>query len=163
MYGGTAQKYVLWKMEGEPYKRGNAWYVRMIHPITKYPTEVRWYTDKAHADLMPQAKASKKEFQGKCFGFEDENDYVLCIRDRDLTNEEVLSFFENNWKRGGKWRYGMFFGGVWYAPKDVTSPPIKRSEKVFRATWKEWVETAKEHTIQMFGPNYDGFWTKQEV
>lgn len=162
MYGGVAQRYCLWKMDGEPYKKGKAWYVKMIHPITKFPTEVRFYTDKAHADLMPATAKAEKSFTGKNFGFDSKEDYILCIRDRDLTDAETKDYFHENWKKGGKWRFGMFFGGVWYAPKDAVVPPIRRADRVFRATWPEWVATGRAMNAKLNGKN-EGFWFKQEV
>lgn len=162
MYGGVAQRYILWKMDGEPYKKGKGWYVRMIHPVTKYPTEVRWYTDKAHADLMPKSAAAEVKFPGQVFGFSDKSDFILCIRERDITDQEEKDFFEYNWKKGGKWKFGMFFGGVWYAPKDAVVPPIRRADKVFRATWPEWVATGQAMDAKLNGKN-EGYWFKQEV
>lgn len=163
VYGGVAQRYCMWQMEGEPFKEKNYWYVRMIHPVTKYPTKVRWYTDKAHADLMPATLKAKKEFfVGGIFGFKDKEDYILCIRERDLTREEVAIEFEYNWTRGGKWRFCTLFGGVWYAPKDAEIPSIMQQHKVFRATWKEWVEAGRAEEIRMYGAS-KGFWFELEV
>lgn len=163
MYGGVAQRYILWKMASEPYKKGKYWYIKMEHPVTKFPTEVRWYTDKAHADLMPKPKGAKVKFTGVNFGFADKDDYVLCIRDRDLTKEEVEKYFHFNWKSGGKWRGGMFFGGVWYAPKDAEVPPIRRADHVFRATWPEFVKTGRANALKVNGGKQEGFWFEQEV
>ena len=154
MYGGVAATYCLWKMEGEPFKEGNGWYVRMIHPLTKLPKKVRWYTDKAHAANMPQKPVA---FQGKCFGFADGSDYILCIRDRDLSEAEVQDKFHRNWTRGGKWKYGNFFGGVWYAPKDAAIPEIRRSDRVFRATWPEFVAEGRKMNRQLNGAD-KGYW-----
>ena len=87
MYGGVAKTYCLWKMDGQPFKEKNAWYVNMLHPITGLPKKVRWYTDKAHADLMPKPKNEK--FKGAFVGFENADDYVLCVRDIDLAPGEA--------------------------------------------------------------------------
>lgn len=163
MYGGVAQKYVLWKMVEEPYKKGKAWYVKMEHPLTKLPMEVRWYTDKAHADLMPKKAKGPENFPGKSFGFESKEDYILCIRDRDLTAKEVEQYFHYNWRRGGKWVAGMFFGGIWYAPKDTEVPPIGRADHVFRATWPEFVKAGQANALKVNGGKKQGFWFEQEV
>lgn len=162
MYGGVAQRYILWKMVGEPYKKGKAWYVKMEHPVTKFPTEVRWYTDKAHADLMPKPKSAVEVFPGKTFGFADKNDYVLAIRQRDLTKAEEEKYFHYNWQRGAKWRFGMFMGGIWYAPKDEEIPPIGRADYVFRVTWPEFVKAGQANCAKLNGKN-EGWWFKMEV
>lgn len=161
MYGGVAQRYILWKMSGEPYKKGKTWYVKMEHPITKIPMEVRWYTDKAHADLMPKPKDQVEKFPGASFGFADKSDYILGIRQRDLTKAEEEEFFHYNWKKGGKWRFGMFFGGVWYAPKDAEVPPIGRADRCFRISWPEMVKAGQAHCKQI--GSTDGWWFKMEV
>lgn len=162
MYGGVAQRYILWKMVGEPYKKGKAWYVKMEHPVTKFPTEVRWYTDKAHADLMPKPKGVVENFPGKTFGFADKEDYVLAIRQRDLTKAEEEKYFHYNWKRGARWRFGMFLGGIWYAPKDEPVPPIMRADHVFRVTWPEFVKAGQANCAKLNGKN-EGWWFKMEV
>lgn len=161
MYGGTAKTYCLWAMDGQPYKKGNAWYVKMIHPVTKLPKEVRWYTDKAHAELMPKTVSEK--FAGSIFGFENKDDYVLCIRDIDLSAEETEKFFHANWKKGGHWVFGMFFGGVWYAPKGEPIPAIKRADRVFRATWPEFVKAGQANTRKIREGACDGFWFEEAV
>lgn len=134
MYGGTAQTYRLWKILGEPFKDKNGWYVNVEHPATKLPKKVRWYKDKAHADLMPNTV--KERFLGELFGFKDRNDTIVAIRESDLTKDEVEQHFAY------KWRYGIFFGGIWYAPKDTVLPPVGRSNKYFNPTWEAFVRTA---------------------
>lgn len=162
MYGGVAQRYILWKMVGEPYKKGKAWYVKMEHPVTKFPTEVRWYTDKAHADLMPKPKGQVEAFAGKGFGFADKNDYIIAFRQRDLTKAEEEQFFHYNWKNGGKWVFGGFMGGIWYAPKDAVVPPVSRADRCFRITWPEMVKAGQANCAKLNGSN-TGWWFKQEV
>lgn len=162
MYGGVAQRYILWKMAGEPYKKGKNWYIKMEHPVTKFPTEVRWYTDKAHADLMPKPKGVKAAFPGTSFGFADKDDYILAIRQRDITKKEEEDFFHFNWKKGGKWRFGMFMGGIWYAPKDAEVPPIGRADRCFRVTWPEMVKAGQANSAQLNGKN-EGWWFQMEV
>ena len=162
MYGGVAQSYCLWKMDGEPYKKNNVWYVKMINPITKLPKEVRWYTDKKHAELMPHKVNT--DFVGKIFGFENADDYILCIRDRDLSAEECDKYFNENWKtRGTHWRFGMFFGGVWYTDKKDQIPPIKNEAKIFRATWPEFVKAGQANTRKLRDGAEDGFWFKEAI
>lgn len=160
MYGGVAATYCRWKMLGEPFKENKTWYVKMEHPITKLPKKVRWYTDKAHADLMPQSKVAQA-FRGAVFGFANKDDYVLCIRDRDLAPGETEQYFHYNWKKGGKWKFGMFFGGVWYAPKDTDIPPIRRADRVFRATWPEFVKAGRANSTKLGFT--DGFWHKEVI
>ena len=160
MYGGVAKTYCLWKMDGQPFKEKNAWYVNMLHPITGLPKKVRWYTDKAHADLMPKPKNEK--FKGAFVGFENADDYVLCVRDIDLAPGEAEKYFYSNWQRGGKWRFGMFFGGVWYAPKDAEIPPIRRQDRIFRATWPEFIKAAQVH-VRSIGGSTTGFWFKEAI
>ena len=160
MYGGVAKTYCLWKFDGEPFKEGKYWYIMAIHPATKLPKKVRWYSDKAHADLMPKRKSDK--FKGAFVGFQSKDDYILCIRDRDLSQAEVDQHFHAAWQRGSKWRFGMFFGGIWYAPKDAEIPPIRNTDKIFRATWPEFVAAAQAHS-KSIGGNPNGFWFKEAV
>lgn len=161
MFGGVAQRYILWKMEGEPYKKNGAWYVKVLHPATHLSVEVRWYTDKAHADLMPKPKG-EENFPGKMFGFENKNDYVLAFRQRDLTKAEEENHFHFNWQRGGQWRFGMFFGGIWYAPKTAKVPHVTREDKCFRVTWPDFVKAARVHTTELTGKK-EGWWYDMEV
>lgn len=163
MYGGVAQRYILWKLVGEPYKKGANWYVKMEHPVTKFPTEVRWYTDKAHADLMPKPKGVAKKFPGAIFGFKDSSDYILAIRQRDLTKAEEEKYFHYCWKRGAQWRMGMFFGGIWYAPKDEPVPAIGRADKVFRVTWPEFVKAGQKGNDELYQSHGKGWWYSKEV
>lgn len=159
MFGGVAQRYILWKMVGEPYKKGKNWYVKMEHPVTKIPTEVRWYTDKAHADLMPRPKDAP--FAGRGFGFSDKDDYILAIRQRDLTKKEEDDYFHYNWKRGGKWVFGGFMGGIWYARKDAEIPPIGRVDRVFRISWPEMVKAGQANSMALNDGKKEGFWFEQ--
>lgn len=162
MFGGVAQRYILWKMVGEPYKKGKGLYVKMEHPVTKLPTEVRWYTDKAHADLMPKRGEADVSFPGKTFGFADKGDHIVAFRKRDLTTAEEEQYFNFCWKRGAKWRFGMFFGGIWYAPKDEPVPPVMRAGKVMKITWPEFVKAGQAVSEQTSGKK-DGWWFKMEV
>lgn len=162
MYGGVAQRYILWKIAGEPYKKGKSWYIKMEHPVTKIPTEVRWYTDKAHADLMPKRKDAIAKFAGEIFGFANKDDYILAFRDRDLTKVEAEQYFQSCWERGGKWRYGAFMGGIWYAPKDAEVPPVGRADCCFRITWPEMVKAGRAQCAKINGANR-GWWFDIEV
>lgn len=162
MYGGVAQRYILWKIAGEPYKKGKSWYIKMEHPVTKIPTEVRWYTDKAHADLMPKRKDAVTKFAGEIFGFANKDDYVFAFRDRDLTKAEAEQHFQFCWERGGKWRYGAFMGGIWYAPKDAVIPPVGRTDRCFRITWPEMVKAGRAQCAKINGAN-KGWWFDMEV
>lgn len=135
MYGGTAKTYCRWKQLGEPFKENNALYIMVEHPTTKAPKKVRWYKDKAHNDMMPNAQQDV-DFLGKLFFFRDKDDTILAIRESDLTKDEVEQYFEN------KWRYGVFFDGIWYADKNTERPPVGRSNKYFNPTWEAFVRTA---------------------
>lgn len=154
MYGGVAQTYCRWEMIGEPYKKGNALYVKMKNPITKSPKEVRFYTDKKHAELMPAKENLYGPFY-KIFGFESEEDYIFCVKKRDITDDEEQEYFAHNW------RFGMFFGGVWYAPKDKELPPIGKKDKIFKATWAEFRKAGQENSkkIQIV-PENESPWFK---
>lgn len=163
MYGGVAQRYILWKILGEPYKKGAAWYIKMEHPITKFPTEVRWYTDKKHADLMPQPKGEPKQFPGKIFGFENADDYILGFLQRDITSDEEDKYFRYSWRRPGEvWKFGTFMGGLWYAAKDQKVPPIGRADKCFRITWPEFVKAGQVMNHKLYGEP-KGYWYSKEV
>lgn len=170
MYGGVAQRYIMWKIEGEPYKKDSKWYVKASHPVTKLPMEIRWYTDKAHADLMPKAriggvasaKVQAQPFVGKTFGFANKEDTIIAIRARDLTKQETETLFHFNWERGGHWRFGMFFGGIWYAPKDEPLFQINRANKYFSITWPEFVEAARKNAVSVYGKDAK-FWQNVEV
>jgi hypothetical protein len=141
MYGGVAQTYLLWKRDGEPFKEKNAWYVNVIHPATKAIKKVRFYTDKKHADLAP----NKTQYppMHALFGFQSKEDTIVAIRLRDITNEEAENHFAS------KWRFGMFFNGIWYAPKDTELPPIKKADKFFYPTWKEFVMAGRKHSKEL--------------
>lgn len=165
MYGGVAQRYIRWKMVGEPYKKGKFYYVKMEHPVTKFPTEVRWYTDKAHADLMPTQttnthtaiRRAAPKFVGSPYGFSSADDYVIAIRDRDINDAEKESIFHRNWERGGKWKWNGFFGGIWFAPKDAAELPAHLDERCFRVTWPEFVAAGQAHTRKYY-ERETGFW-----
>lgn len=149
MFGGVSQTYCLWSINGEPYKKGNNYYVQVLHPFTKLPKEVRWYTDKSHAALMPK---SKKDFNGKIFGFKDENDSIIMINNCYLSSEEEEKFFRYNWKNNGRWKFGAFFGGIWYAPVDEKIPPILNADKIQKCDWNTFKAEGKK-----LSQNYD-FW-----
>lgn len=141
MYGGVAQTYCLWKIDGEPFKENNALYVYVLHPITKAKKKVRFYTDKKHADLMPQTNQYGPFY--KVFGFESVDDYILCVRETVISAEEKEQYFS------GKWRFGMFFGGVWYAPKGTELPPIKKQDKISKVSWPTFKKAGQEHSKQL--------------
>lgn len=144
MYGGVAQRYCLWKFDGEPYKKDKAWYVRVLHPVTKASKEVRFYTDKKHADLMPKQISKYGPFC-KVFYFKDEKDTIVCVKEKDMTAAEREEYFAGQWDKGNPWRFGMFFGGVWYAPNGTEVPPIKNAKRAFTPTWAEFKVAGQEH------------------
>lgn len=160
MYGGVSKTYCLWKLEGEPYKKGKYLYVKVKHPVTGLPKEVRWYTDKAHADLMPNKMPA--QFPGKVFGFESADDYILAINQRHLTEQELSEYFHACWQKGRNWRFGMFFNGIWYAPKTEPIPPISKADKVCKVGWADFVKAARAHGDRI-GAGKDSFWYRQEV
>lgn len=154
MFGGVAQTYCKWKLDGEPYKKGNALYVKVVHPLTKSLKEVRFYTDKKHADLMP-VEANKYGPFWALFGFDNQEDYIYCIKEKDISLEEKESYFSRNW------RFGMFFGGVWYAPKTKELPPIKNKNKIFKATWLEFRAAGQAHSRELnMVPESESPWFK---
>lgn len=172
MIGGTAQKYCRWELVGEPYKKGEYYYIKAVHPATHVPLEVRWYSDKKHADLMPKKSAAVIRYEGgttklgedkpitfagQLFNFDNEEDYVVAISERCLTKEEETENFNYNWKKGGKWRYTTLFGGVWYAPKNTKLPTIANS-RFFMIFWKDFVAEAQKHTMKLNGGKREGFW-----
>lgn len=158
MYGNVAPTYSLWKIDGEPYKKGRAYYVRVLHPITKLPKEVRWYTDKAHA-------ATKADPYAKplwaVFGFKDENDSIQIIRTKDLSQDELENLFYFNWKKGRNWRGIDLYGGAWYAPADEPIPPIAHPEKVFKCDWPTFKAQNKRRCLIM-GASKDCVWLKED-
>lgn len=139
-YGGVAQTYCLWKIDGEPFKENNTLYVRVLHPITKSQKKVRWYTDKKHADLMPKGKDNQYGPLYKVFGFKNAEDKILCIKKSDISLGEEQEYFAN------KWRFGMFFGGIWYTPLGTSIPPITKAAKVFTPTWTEFKIAGQKHS-----------------
>lgn len=141
MYGGVAQTYCLWKLDGEPFKEGAVSYIYVLHPITKAKKKVRWYSDKKHAELMPKGKDYGPLY--KVFGFESATDFILCIKESAITAEEKELYFAN------KWRFGMFFGGVWYAPKGTELPPIKKQDKISKVSWPTFKKAGQEHSQKL--------------
>lgn len=146
MYGGTAKTYCQWEITKPPYKDGKAYYVKVRHPFTKKEVTVRWYTDKAHADLMPP---KPKTFGGAPFWFADKDDYIIALPER-----------QGDYLPKDKWHFANIFGGIWYAKKDTPLP--NSSYKAKRITWAQFVTAAQEHTRQMFGTE-TGFWFEQEI
>lgn len=161
MFGGVAKTYVNWQFKGEPFK-DKYWYIIAINPKTGAEKKVRWYNDQAHNDMMPQG-AVKSSFKGKCFGFKDENDTIMAIRVRNLSKEEITKYFEFNWNKEGYdkvehfWRYGEFFGGIWYAPEGTLVPPIAKPEKIGHVSWPSFVKAAREMIVRREGVE-KGFW-----
>lgn len=154
MFGGVAQTYCRWEMDGEPYKRGKVYYAQMIHPTTHKPKEVRFYTDKKHAELMPFAPDEFGPFY-KVFGFESEADQIIAIKRRDITTSEEAEHFNGNW------RFGMFFGGIWYTPKNTPKPPVKNQSKFFEIDWDSFkVEGQKLSKKYNPNPEYESIWLK---
>lgn len=144
-YGGVAQTYCLWKLDGEPFKEKNAQYIYVLHPITKARKKVRWYTDKAHAEMMPGAK-DKSQPLWKVFQFKDENDVIFLIRDKHLTEADVQEFFAY------RWRHCVLFGGVWYAPTEMQKQlPERLSGKVIGCDWPRFKAEWDKHQTKMKG------------
>lgn len=130
-YGGTAQTYCLWKRDGQPFKENNVFYVNVLHPITKVSKKVRWYSDKKHHDLMPCNQVAEVPLY-TLFGFKSADDTIVAIKESYLTPAEIEKDF------AFKWRGGVFYDGIWYAPKDTVLPKIKNSTKFFYPTWPEF-------------------------
>ena len=161
MYGGVAQKYCRYKIEGEPFKKGNFYYVRVVHPITKAVEEVRFYTDKKHAELMPSRNAEKTPLC-KIFGFENENDEIVIIKKCWLTDEVAQQYFYNYPGKPSGWRGSALFGGCWYAPKDTAIPPVTTvANHIFKCSWTDWKKEARAHAIAI-GASSDCVWLKGE-
>lgn len=156
-YGGTAKTYATWQLISEPFEENKKLYIYVIKPGTSTQKKVRWYEDAEHARLMPGYETSKRPFYS-LFGFENEDDYVFCIRAIDLTEEEETCFFHNNWTRGGRWVMGAFFGGVWYAPKDEPIPPISKAGNVFRATWAQFKKEGQKNSEALGYPKASSWW-----
>lgn len=157
MFGGVAKTYVTWDIKGEPF-RDKYWYVIVINPKTGAEKKVRWYSDKAHHELRVAAgKEIEPKFHGKIFGFEDENDHILAIRGYLISDEEREAYFS------GKWRYGTFFGGIWYAPKDTPLPPIAKSNKFGKVSWPSFVKAGREMNKKLHDGAETGFWFTVEV
>lgn len=149
MFGGTAKTYATWKQECEPFKENGAFYINVINPKTNSVKKVRWYCDQAHANLMSPRPQNQENSFYKIFGFSDKDDYILCVKSKDLTQEEIEKYFSYNWKAGGKWTFGMFFGGIWYAPKNAEIPPIRNKEKVFKTTWPEFKKEGQKNLTKI--------------
>lgn len=153
MFGGTAATYSRWQMDGEPFKEGSVFYVYVINPRTKLRKKVRFYADKKHADLMPQA--ADRAPLGEAFGFKDGKGSIIAIREKDLSKEEVIKYFSFNWKMG------MFFGGIWYAPEGTELPPIKRANKFFHPTWEEFRAAGRAYAEEI--GRTEGCWFDEEA
>ena len=165
MYGGVAKTYVTWQFKGEPFK-DKYWYIIAINPKTGAEKKVRWYTDKEHHEMFVSAGGKvEKTFKGKCFGFKDENDTIMAIRAHNLTKEEVEKYFHSNWNKPGYdshncWKYGEFFGGIWYAPEGTLIPPIAKPDKIGHVHWPNFVKAAREMVVRREGVE-KGFWFEQ--
>lgn len=167
MFGGTAQRYCRYEIACEPYKKGNALYVKVIHPATRLPIEVRWYADQKHADLMPKKAAvtakrsepKKEKFDGEIFGFQNREDKIIAIKAKDITKDEETAHFLYNWKKGGHWRFNALFGGIWFAQKNEPRPPVAHN-RYFEISWPEFVAEAQRQSVLM-NPNKSGFWFSQ--
>lgn len=163
-YGGVAQTYCLWKLEGESFKENNAQYIYVLHPITKAKKKVRWYTDKKHVDLMPQSKDKYGPLY-KVFGFKNADDEILMVRKKHITTAEEAEYF--GWQRG--WRFGMFFGGIWYAPKEVNGirtelPPIAKRDMIIPVTWTLFKQAGQAHSKELgMVSEKESCWFKEEI
>lgn len=160
MYGGTAKTYVTWDMPNEPFKEDNTWYIIAINPKTKAEKKVRWYTDKAHAELMPN-KAT--EFFGKHIGFNDENDYINCVRASDVPPELARKIFFSD---AGKLDIGWMCrasceGIIWEASKDTPVPPVI-ADKIFRMTWPQYVKRCRAYAIKI-NASKDNVWINMKT
>ncbi len=148
-FGGTAKTYASWTLVGEPFEENKREYIFVVKPGTTVQKKVRWYSDKAHADLMP-GRAEEKEIPlYSLFGFENEEDYILCIRQVDLTEQEERDYFLFNWRRGGKWKGNAFYGGIWFAPKNTEIPNIHSKDKVFRSYWPDFKEQGRKYAEEL--------------
>lgn len=152
MFGGTAKTYATWEFIGDVFEENGRPYIYAVKPGTSTKRKVRWYNDQAHNDIMEAAGVIPAEEKKKfctLFGFEDENDYILVIREVDLSEAEIANYFHYNWKRGNKWLRGAFFGNCWYAPKDAAIPPIKNINKIFRASWPEFKKQGQMNSLAL--------------
>jgi len=157
MYGGTAKSYCEYKLLCEPFKVDKVYYVKVESPKTGRALRVRWYTDKAHADLMPNT--NKYGLFYTIFGFESPDDSILCIKESYITEQEKEEYFgcQNGW------RFGMFFGGIWYAPKTTEMPPIKRQDKIKFISWTEFKIAGQENSRELgLVPEKDSVWFKED-
>lgn len=143
MYGGVAKSFVDFEFLTEPYLKDkkNIYYIKVRNPKTKIEREVRWYTDKAHADLMTQQLPEKPFYP--VFGFKSEDDTILAIAEKDLTEEEIQDYF------AFKWRFGMFYGGIWYAPEGTELPPIKNSHRFGHLAWPQLKAAGQKHSLKL--------------
>lgn len=158
MYGGTAKTYCEYELLCEPFKDGKVYYVKVKSPKTGNALRVRWYTDKAHAELMPKRENPYGPFC-KVFGFKDEQDTILCIKKICITAAEEEEFFGC---RNG-WRFGMFFGGIWYAPKGTELPPIKKQDKISEVSWPTFKKAGQQHSRELgMVKEEDSVWFKED-
>lgn len=144
MFGGTAKTYASWTLIGEPFVEEDKLYIYVQKDKSSKQKKVRWYFDKAHDDLMVNKKSDKVPLYN-VFGFENEEDYIICVKNSDITEEEFQRYFSARaWKKGGKWLGNSFFGGIRFAPKDTEIPPIENADKVFKITWQEFKEEGRK-------------------
>lgn len=142
MYGGVAKSFVNFEFLCQPFKENNVYYIRVRNPKTKTERKVRFYPDKAHADLMPKGFNSAPEFW-KIFGFKSKDDTILAIAEKDLTEEEVQKHFAY------KWRFGTFYGGIWYAPEGTELPKIKNMHRYGYLTWEQLKKAGQNNSRRL--------------
>lgn len=146
-FGGTAKTYASWQLIGEPFEESGRSYILVQKPGATTQKKVRWYADKAHADLMPNQSEGKSLYS--IFGFENENDYILAIRTRDISNEERKAYFRKENYHDIVWVISALFGEILYANKSAVIPPIANADKVFRIYWKDWNSALKKYQASL--------------
>ena len=120
--------------------------------------KIRFYTDVAHAQLMPGFKENSPIWQ--TFGFDSPADKILVVRVADLTEEEIEEF-RKSWKDSVDipfWHRGQFFGDAYYANRNTPIPNIKNKDAIFECSWKEFYTEGHDISVRM--KHFSDYWKK---
>lgn len=127
----VAKSYEGLEKIGEPYLKSGRSYIKVLTK-TGQEKEVRVYTEKEYIKMYPEAKvcANSKPYgpQMNCFGFENQDDYIIIFVGNIIKNE---SWFNERTSM----RYHRIWG--WYVV-DKTYP-IELPENVYpcKLFWSE--------------------------
>lgn len=168
MFGGVAKSYIDWKIVDEPVRENGVYYVHVQHPKYKMQKKVRWYTDKEHAEMMPGFDIKTAPFW-ELFGFKSKEDKIKYIKECDLTQDEIETYFYFNWEKSDSkyhWRMGAFLEdknnrGIWYAPFEAPDFPIGNKDCVKEVDWATFKNWGQAHCRAM-GIAHSKYWDVED-